>query len=78
MNMRSKVLISEANPCLELSWDKLGNEIQEELLAHIEMRTADNIVNVNGMSADAARRDALLKFGNLVATKENVAGMDAA
>ena len=56
--------------------DSLGNEIQEELLTHIEMRTADNITN--GMTADAARRDALLKFGNLVATKENVASMDAA
>jgi predicted permease len=54
----------------------LDAEIQEELRAHIEMRTADNIAS--GMSPDAARRDALLKFGNPVAMKEQVVGVDAA
>ncbi len=54
----------------------LDNEIQEELQTHIEMRTADNIAT--GMSPDAARRDALLKFGNPTAMKEQVAGVDAA
>ena len=54
----------------------LDDDVQEELRAHIEMRTADNIAN--GMSPDAARRDALLKFGNPVAMKEQVVSVDAA
>lgn len=54
----------------------LDDDIQEELQTHIDMRTADNIAN--GMSPDAARRDASLKFGNLIAMKERVVGVDAA
>lgn len=54
----------------------LDDDIQEELRAHIEMRTADNIASC--MPAEAARRDALLKFGNPVAMKEKVIGVDAA
>ncbi|HTU49070.1 MAG TPA: ABC transporter permease [Acidobacteriaceae bacterium] len=55
---------------------RLDAEIQEELQAHIEMRTADNIAS--GMSPEHARRDALLKFGNPVGMKEQVVAMDAA
>jgi predicted permease len=54
----------------------LNSEIEEELRIHIEMRTADNIAS--GMMPDAARRDALLKFGNPVAMKEQAMGVDAA
>jgi putative ABC transport system permease protein len=54
----------------------LNGEIEEEFRAHIEMRTADNIAS--GMMPDTARRDALLKFGNPVAMKEKVVGVDAA
>ncbi|HEX4021309.1 MAG TPA: permease prefix domain 1-containing protein, partial [Acidobacteriaceae bacterium] len=55
---------------------KVEREIDAELRAHIEMRTADNMAR--GMTAEEARRDALLKFGNPVVMKEKVAGMDVA
>ena len=55
---------------------QVEHEIDEELQAHIEMRTADNIAG--GMSPEAARRDALLKFGNPTVMKEEVTSMDAA
>ena len=55
---------------------KLAREIDDELQSHIEMRTADNIAA--GMSSEEARRDALLKFGNVTAMKEKVTGADAA
>jgi predicted permease len=55
---------------------KVEREIDAELRAHIEMRTADNVAR--GMTAEEARRDALLKFGNPVVMKEKVAGMDVA
>jgi predicted permease len=54
----------------------LDREIDEELQSHIAMRTADNIAD--GMTPEAARREALLKFGNPSAMKEKVAGIDAA
>ncbi len=46
----------------------INREIDEELEFHIEARVADNIAT--GMSADEARRDALLKFGGAAATRE--------
>lgn len=54
----------------------LDREIQEELQSHIDMRIADNLAR--GMTADEARRDAVLKFGNATVVKERVAAVDAA
>src|SRR5215472_16183692 len=54
---------------------KLDEEIEAELRAHIEMRTADNMAA--GMSPEKARRDALLRFGNRPAMKERVIATDA-
>jgi len=54
---------------------KLDHDIEAELRAHIEMRTADNIAA--GMSPEAARRAALMRFGNRVAMKERVTAADA-
>src|ERR1700677_270640 len=54
---------------------KVDFEIEAELKSHIGMRIEDNIAA--GMSAEDARRDALLRFGNPTTTKEHVAGADA-
>ena len=54
----------------------IDREIEAELRSHIEMRTADNLAS--GMSRQEARRDAAMRFGNLISTKENVTGMDVA
>ena len=54
---------------------KLDEEIEAELRAHIEMRTADNIAA--GMPPEKARRDALMRFGNRVTMKERVTEADA-
>lgn len=53
---------------------KLDHEIEAELRAHIEMRTADNIAA--GMSPEQARRDAVLRFGSRAALKERVIAAD--
>jgi hypothetical protein len=58
------------------SRSKIDLEIEDELRSHIEMRVEDNIAN--GMSPEAARRDALLKFGNPIVMQEKVTHMDAA
>jgi predicted permease len=58
------------------SRSSMDREIDAELKSHIEMRIEDNLAS--GMSAEDARRDALLRFGNPTATKERVTGMDAA
>jgi hypothetical protein len=58
------------------SRSRVDREIDAELKSHIEMRTEDNVAA--GMTREDARRDALLRFGNRTATKERVAGMDAA
>lgn len=55
---------------------KVDREIDAELKSHIEMRIEDNLAA--GMSAEQARRNALVQFGNRTATKEKVASMDAA
>ncbi|MFT4113908.1 ADOP family duplicated permease [Silvibacterium sp.] len=54
----------------------LEREIQAELQSHIEMRTEDNLAR--GLSQEQARRDALLRFGNPVTTRERVVASDAA
>ncbi|WP_263415418.1 ABC transporter permease [Terriglobus albidus] len=53
----------------------MEREIDAELRSHIEMRIEDNIAS--GMSPDEARRDAHLRFGNLISTKEHVTHADA-
>jgi predicted permease len=58
------------------SQSKVDREIEAELKSHVEMRIEDNVVS--GMSPDAARRDALLRFGNPAVTKEQVLAVDAA
>ena len=55
---------------------RVEREIDAELRAHIDLRTADNIAS--GMPPAAARRDALLRFGNPIAAKERVTGSDVA
>jgi predicted permease len=55
---------------------KVEREIDAELRAHIEMRIEDNMAR--GMTAEEARRDAVLRFGNPVVMKEKTAAMDAA
>jgi macrolide transport system ATP-binding/permease protein len=52
----------------------LDREIDEELLSHLEMRTADNITE--GMTEDEARHSARLRFGNPLVVKENVKSID--
>jgi len=54
---------------------ELDQEIEAELVSHIEMCTADNIAA--GMSPEEARRDALLRFGNRAVLKERVTAADA-
>ena len=55
---------------------KVNREIEEEIHAHMQMREEDN--RAAGMSPHEARRDALLRFGNPVVTRERVAEADAA
>ena len=55
---------------------KVDREIEEEIHAHMQMREEDN--RAAGMSPREARRDALLRFGNPVVTRERVAEADAA
>jgi macrolide transport system ATP-binding/permease protein len=58
------------------SRSRVDREIDAELRSHIEMRIEENMAA--GMSAEDARRDALLRFGNLASTKEHVTSADAA
>jgi len=55
---------------------KVDREIEEEIHAHMQMCEEDN--RAAGMSLPEARRDALLRFGNPVVTRERVAEADAA
>jgi predicted permease len=59
-----------------LQRSRVDHDIDAELQTHIALRTEDNIVA--GMSPEEARRDALVRFGNRVATKERVTAADAA
>ena len=54
---------------------QMDRDIHAELQAHIEMRTDENIAQ--GLAPADARRDALIRFGNPTATRENVAAADA-
>ncbi len=53
---------------------RVDHDIDAELRAHIDLRIDANVAA--GMSLEEARRDALLRFGNPVATKERVAASD--
>lgn len=55
---------------------KVDREIEAELKSHIAMRIQDNIAA--GMSAEEARRDALVRFGNQTVMKEQTTEVDAA
>jgi len=54
--------------------EELGQELDEELRAHVEMRAADNLAA--GMSEPDARYDALKRFGNVTLMKERTREMD--
>ncbi|HEX4581147.1 MAG TPA: ABC transporter permease [Acidobacteriaceae bacterium] len=54
---------------------RVEREIDAELRSHIDMRMEDNIAA--GMSAEEARRDARIRFGNAAVMKERVTAMDA-
>ena len=54
----------------------VDREIQDELQAHIDLRTDANIAA--GMSHRQARREALLRFGNPTSMRERVHSADAA
>ena len=56
--------------------NRLGEEIDAELTAHIEL-AAEELMR-GGMSEAEARRTARVRFGNPAAVKERVAGADAA
>jgi macrolide transport system ATP-binding/permease protein len=58
------------------SRSKVEREIEKELAAHIEMRIEDN--RAAGMSAQEARRDALLRFGNRSIMQERTTETDTA
>ncbi len=53
---------------------EVNHEIDAELEAHIALRIDDSIAS--GMSVQDARRDALLRFGNRTATREQVTAAD--
>jgi predicted permease len=52
----------------------LDREISEELQAHIDLATEDNVRQ--GLPRAAARREALLRFGNPASTRERVTAAD--
>jgi predicted permease len=56
--------------------NRIDNEIDAELQAHIALRVEDNLAH--RMSPAEARRDALVRFGNLTSTRENAAQADLA
>lgn len=53
----------------------VDSEIAAELQSHIDLRIESNLAS--GMAPEEARREALLRFGNLASTKEHVAASDA-
>jgi predicted permease len=54
--------------------DRVDQEISDEIQAHLELRIADNLAH--GMTADEARREARIRFGNPAATREQVTEAD--
>src|SRR5271154_578464 len=57
------------------SRSRVDRGIDAELRSHIEMRVEDNVAA--GMTPGEARRDAMLRFGNLTKTRERVNAVDA-
>src|ERR1700735_230918 len=57
-----------------LRGDKLSGDLDEELEFHLEARTRDNLAA--GMTPEAARRDARMRFGNRTLAKERTHDMD--
>jgi len=55
---------------------RVDREIDDEIQAHIALRVEDNLGA--GMSAAEARRNALVRFGNPIVAKEQVASADLA
>jgi len=55
---------------------KADREIEAELKSHMEMRIEDNLAA--GMLPEAARKDAMLRFGNPTTVKEQSHAADAA
>src|SRR5947209_3661130 len=55
---------------------RVNGDIDAELQSHIDLRTEENIAA--GMTPAEARRDALVRFGNPVTTREQVTAADAA
>ena len=55
---------------------RIDAEIEAEMQSHLDLRIADNMAA--GMSKNAARRDALRRFGNRVVIKERTTAADAA
>src|SRR5437588_3179143 len=53
---------------------QLDRDLDAELRAHLEMRTEHN--RAAGMPPEAARRDALLRFGNRALMKEDARRFD--
>ena len=53
---------------------RMDGEIAAEIQSHIDLRIEANLAA--GMSPEAARRDALLRFGNPSSTRERVAASD--
>jgi putative ABC transport system permease protein len=53
----------------------MDREIDAELRAHIDMRTDENVAR--GITAEEARREALVRFGNPTAMRERVTASDA-
>jgi len=67
--------------CIRRIWNlfcrsRMQQEIETELRCHMEMRIEDSLAS--GMSLEEARRDARLRFGNPVATRERIVAIDAA
>lgn len=54
---------------------RVNREIDAELSAHIDLRTDENVAR--GMTPEEARRDALLRFGNPMSTRERVHTADS-
>src|SRR4029077_4185706 len=54
--------------------NRLERDLDDELRAHIEMRTQDNLAS--GMSPGEARYDAQRRFGNSTLMKEDTRAMD--
>jgi predicted permease len=54
----------------------VDREIDQELASHIDLRIEANMAS--GMSSEQARRDALMRFGNPLVTRERTAEADTA